>query len=146
MSIGLNYAYLRVWEDRGKSGDAHRAADCDKPIGSAKMVAESRHASVGLASLNARDVPCEPGAPIAAVLAQCVASYRTRATTISPGHALHTPLSGCAYGWPGGGFAISPQSRLHLDRISHSEIAARLQICHQATYSRGALAKCVISY
>ena len=62
-------------------------------------------------SANAQDGPFEAHASYGTVLAQIVASYRPRAARISPWCALHAPLSGCAYGWPDGGSAISPQSR-----------------------------------
>ena len=70
------------------------------------------------------------------ILAQVVASYRTRATAISPGHALHAPQSGCAYGCPGDGSEVSPQSQCARFNQDAVEIAARLQIRHQGTHRR----------
>ena len=65
--------------------------------------------------LPSQKTPYEPYAQNTTILAQFVATHRTRATLISPGHAACTPLLGCAYTWPGGGSAISRQSRLYLD-------------------------------
>ena len=85
--------------------------------------------------------PYEPYAPTTTVLAQFVASYRTRAFLISPRHALRAPLLGCAYRWPGDGSAISRQSRCARFNLDAGEIASRLQIRHQVTYRRSRVAE-----
>ena len=92
-------------------------------------------------ALPGHETPFEAHASYGTVLAQIVASYQTRAVRISPGCALHAPLSGCAYGWPGGGFAISPQSRCARFDLDAGEIASRLQIRHQATHRRNRIAE-----
>ena len=65
--------------------------------------------------INVRDESFEPHAPNTTVLAQTVATYRTRATLISPWHALRAQSLSRATGRPGSGSAIWIQSRLHLD-------------------------------
>ena len=48
---------------------------------------------------------------------------------------------GCDYTWPGGGSAISPQSRCARFDLDAGEIASRLQIHYQAKYSRSRVAE-----
>ena len=84
---------------------------------------------------------CSPRMSYGAILAQFVASYRTRAFRVSPWHALRAPLLGCAYRWPGNGSAISRQSRCARFNLDAGEIASRLQIRHQVTYRRSRVAE-----
>ena len=65
--------------------------------------------------------PCGAHAQIITVLAQFVASYRTRAFLISPRHAARAQPLTRASGRPGDGSTISMRSRLHLELILHLE-------------------------
>ena len=103
--------------------------------------APGSHGTSRAFQLSSQKTPCEPGAPHTTVLAQFVASYQTRPFWISPGHALHAQSSGCACGCPGGGSAISPQSRCARFNQDAVEIAARFQIRHQGTHRRNRMAE-----
>ena len=80
--------------------------------------------------------PCGAHAQIITVLAQFVATYRTRAFLISARHAARAQPLTRASGRPGSGSAISMRSRLHLELILHLEAYGdRSQGC--ATYDTG---------
>ena len=80
----------------------------------------------------ARDEPFEPHAPNTTALTQFVATYRTRATLISPWHALRAPTLSRTTRWPGTGFAISAQSRGARFPLDAGEMAPRSCTCAQA--------------
>ena len=104
--------------------------------------APGSHGTSRAFKLASHETPFEAHASYAAVLAQIIASYRTRAAQVSPWCALRAQLLGCDYTCPGNGFAISPQSRGARFDLDAGEIASRLQIRHQTAYRRNRVAGC----
>ena len=101
---------------RALPGDIHNARDGWVATISARIAAFAAwdfQARFELVRARAPSEPCRPRAANTAILAEIVATQRSRAFRISPWRALRPPLDCNASRWPGCGCAIAAQSRSH---------------------------------